>query len=202
MTHEGERVYDFPLHSVTLTLEGEIDVSRGKILVHPDNLPMEDRNFEAMLVWMDEEPMDANKSFFIKQTTNLSRTHIDTIKYKVDVNTMEHLSLENGKLTRETLPMQLNQIARVVFTTAKELFFDPYKQNKATGSFILIDPITNNTSAVGMIIDRVESKDMHQGEELPVLDLVKLGIAPEHYEAIEKAVKELERQGLGVKVVK
>ena len=172
------------------------------MLVHPDNLPMEDRNFEAMLVWMDEEPMDANKSFFIKQTTNLSRTHIDTIKYKVDVNTMEHLSLENGKLTRETLPMQLNQIARVVFTTAKELFFDPYKQNKATGSFILIDPITNNTSAVGMIIDRVESKDMHQGEELPVLDLVKLGIAPEHYEAIEKAVKELERQGLGVKVVK
>ena len=194
--------YAFPPQSVTLTLEDEIDVSRGEMLVHPDNLPMEDRNFEAMLVWMDEEPMDANKSFFIKQTTNLSRTHIDTIKYKVDVNTMEHLSLENGKLTRETLPMQLNQIARVVFTTAKELFFDPYKQNKATGSFILIDPITNNTSAVGMIIDRVESKDMHQGEELPVLDLVKLGITPEHYEAIEKAVKELERQGLGVKVVK
>ena len=191
-----------PSRPSRLTLEDEIDVSRGEMLVHPDNLPMEDRNFEAMLVWMDEEPMDANKSFFIKQTTNLSRTHIDTIKYKVDVNTMEHLSLENGKLTRESLPMQLNQIARVVFTTAKELFFDPYKQNKATGSFILIDPITNNTSAVGMIIDRVESKDMHQGEELPVLDLVKLGIAPEHYEAIEKAVKELERQGLGVKVVK
>ena len=183
-----------------VTYDGELDYAFPP--VHPDNLPMEDRNFEAMLVWMDEEPMDANKSFFIKQTTNLSRTHIDTIKYKVDVNTMEHLSLENGKLTRETLPMQLNQIARVVFTTAKELFFDPYKQNKATGSFILIDPITNNTSAVGMIIDRVESKDMHQGEELPVLDLVKLGIAPEHYEAIEKAVKELERQGLGVKVVK
>ena len=202
MTYDGELDYAFPPQPVTLTLEDEIDVSRGEMLVHPDNLPMEDRNFESMLVWMDEEPMDANKSFFIKQTTNLSRTHIDTIKYKVDVNTMEHLSLENGKLTRETLPMQLNQIARVVFTTAKELFFDPYKQNKATGSFILIDPITNNTSAVGMIIDRVESKDMHQGEELPVLDLVKLGITPEHYEAIEKAVKELERQGLGVKVVK
>ena len=170
VTYDGELDYAFPPQSVTLTLEDEIDVSRGEMLVHPDNL--------------------------------LSRTHIDTIKYKVDVNTMEHLSLENGKLTRETLPMQLNQIARVVFTTAKELFFDPYKQNKATGSFILIDPITNNTSAVGMIIDRVESKDMHQGEELPVLDLVKLGIAPEHYEAIEKAVKELERQGLGVKVVK
>ena len=202
VTYDGELDYAFPPQSVTLTLEDEIDVSRGEMLVHPDNLPMEDRNFEAMLVWMDEEPMDANKSFFIKQTTNLSRAHIDTIKYKVDVNTMEHLSLENGKLTRDTLPMQLNQIARVVFTTAKELFFDPYQKNKATGAFILIDPITNNTSAVGMIIDRVESKDMHRGDELPVLDLVKLGIAPEHYEAIEKAVKELERQGLGVKVVK
>ena len=202
VTYDGELDYAFPPQSVTLTLEDEIDVSRGEMLVHPDNLPMEDRNFEAMLVWMDEEPMDANKSFFIKQTTNLSRAHIDTIKYKVDINTMEHLSLENGKLTRDTLPMQLNQIARVVFTTAKELFFDPYQKNKATGAFILIDPITNNTSAVGMIIDRVESKDMYRGDELPVLDLVKLGIAPEHYEAIEKAVKELERQGLGVKVVK
>ena len=103
--------------------------------------------------------MDVNKSFFIKQTTNLSRTRIDNIRYKVDVNTMEKLSLENGRLTKETLPMQLNQIARVVLTTAKELFFDPYQANKATGSFILIDPITNNTSAVGMIIDRVERND-------------------------------------------
>ena len=127
---------------------------------------------------------------------------IDNIKYKVDVNTMEKLSLDNGWLTKETLPMQLNQIARVVLTTAKELFFDPYQTNKATGSFILIDPITNNTSAVGMIIDRVEDKDMHVSEELPVLDLPKLGIAPEHYEAVEKAVKELERQGVAVIIKK
>lgn len=122
VTYDGELDYAFPPQSVTLTLEDEIDVSRGEMLVHPDNQPIVDRNFEAMLVWMDEEPMDVNKSFFIKQTTNLSRTHIDSIKYKVDVNTMEHLSLENGKLTKETLPMQLNQIARVVLTTAKELF--------------------------------------------------------------------------------
>jgi len=154
------------------------------------------------MVWMDEEPMDTNKSFFIKQTTNLSRAHITDIKYKVDVNTMEHLSIDNGKLTRETLPMQLNQIARVVMTTAKELFFDPYTRNKSCGSFILIDPITNNTSAVGMIIDRVEDKDMHLAEDLPVLDLPRLGIASEHYEAIEKAVAELNRQGIAVKVQK
>ena len=201
VTYDGELDYAFPPQSVTLTLEDEIDVSRGEMLVHPDNLPIVDRNFEAMMVWMDEEPMDVNKSFFIKQTTNTSRTHIDSIKYKVDVNTMEHLSLENGKLTKETVPLQLNQIARVVLTTAKELFFDPYQKNKATGSFILIDPISNNTSAVGMIIDRVEDKDMHLSDALPVLDLPKLGIAPEHYEAIRKAVKDLERQGLEVKVI-
>lgn len=76
-----------------------------------------------MLVWMDEEPMDLNKSFFIKQTTNLSRSRISNIKYKVDVNTMDQLSVDNGRLTPDDLPMQLNQIARVVLTTAKELFF-------------------------------------------------------------------------------
>ena len=152
VTYDGELDYAFPPQSVTLTLEDEIDVSRGEMLVHPDNLPIVDRNFEAM--------------------------------------------------TKETLPLQLNQIACVVLTTAKELFFDPYKKNKSCGSFILIDPITNNTSAVGMIIDRVEMKDMSNTDDIPVLDLSKLGIAPEHYEAVEKAVKELERQGFAVKIIK
>lgn len=202
VTYDGELDYAFPPQCVTLTLEDEIDVSRGEMLVHPDNLPLVGRNFEAMLVWMDEERMDTDKSFFLKQTTNTSRCRVDSIKYKVDVNTMEQLSLENERLTADTLPMELNQIARVVLTTSKELFFDPYVKNKATGSFILIDPITNNTSAVGMIIDRVEDKDMHTTEELPVLDLTRLGIGPEHDEAIARAVKELERQGIGIKVVR
>ena len=193
VTYDGELDYAFPPQSVTLTLEDEIDVSRGEMLVHTDNLPIVDRNFEAMLVWMDEEPMDVNKSFFIKQTTNMSRTRIDSIKYKVDVNTMAHSAVPF---------LSLNEIARVVLTTAKELFFDPYQKNKSCGSFILIDPITNNTSAVGMIIDRVEVKDMNTTDDIPVLDLPKLGIAPEHYESIEKAVKELERQGIAVKIIK
>ena len=202
VTYDGELDYAFPPQSVTLTLEDEIDVSRGEMLVHPDNLPVVGRNFEAMLVWMDEEAMDANKSFFIKQTTNLSRTHIDSIKYKVDVNTMEHLSLDNGKLTKETLPLQLNQIARVVLTTAKELFFDAYQKNKATGSFILIDPISNNTSAVGMILGPVDDKDMYIESDIPVLNLCELNISSEHYDAVEKVVKELRRQGLEIKIVK
>ncbi|MFV0587430.1 sulfate adenylyltransferase subunit CysN [Bacteroides reticulotermitis] len=202
VTYDGELEYAFPPQCVTLTLEDEIDVSRGEMLVHPENLPCVDRNFEAMMVWMDEESMDINKSFFIKHTTNLSRTRIDSIKYKVDVNTMEHLSLENEMLTPETLPLQLNQIACVVLTTAKELFFDSYQKNKACGAFILIDPVTNNTSAVGMIIDRVEAKDVNHVADIPVLDLRRMDIAPEHHEAVEKAIRELERQGIAVKLIK
>ena len=200
VTYDGELDYAFPPMSVTLTLEDEIDVSRGEMLVHPDNMPLIGRNFEAMLVWMDEEKMDMEKSFFLKQTTNTSRTRIDSIKYKVDINTMEHLSVENGRLSKEDVPMQLNQIAHVVLTSSKELFFDPYTKNKATGAFILIDPITNNTSAVGMIINQVADKDMHNQMELPVLNLPKLGIAPEHYDAIKRAVKELERQGIAIEL--
>ena len=202
VTYDGELEYAFPPQAVTLTLEDEIDVSRGEMLVHADNMPVIDRNFEAMLVWMDEEVMDLDKSFFIKHTTNTGRTRIDSIKYKVDVNTMEHLSVENGKLKKEDLPLQLNQIARVTFTTAKPLFFDSYQKNKACGSFILIDPITNNTSAVGMIVDRVEAKDMLNAMEVPTLNLTDLGIGEEYYEAVEKVVKELDRQGITVKIEK
>ncbi len=199
VTYEGELEYAFPPQCVTLTLEDEIDISRGEMLVHPDNRPMADRNFETMLVWMDEEPMDMNKSFYIKHTTHTTRARIDSIRYKVNVNTMEELSVDNGRLAAESLPMQLNEIGRVVFTTGKELFFDAYRKNKQTGAFILIDPITNNTSAVGMIIDRVDARDMLAADVLAVLDLPALGIAPEHYEAVRTVCRELERQGVPVK---
>lgn len=105
-------------------------------------------------------------------------------------------------MTKETLPLELNQIAHVVFTSSKELFFDPYACNKATGAFILIDPITNNTSAAGMIIGKVDDKDMHTTMEIPVLDLPKLGIAPEHYDAIETIAKELKRRGYAIEIKK
>lgn len=202
VTYDGEIEQAFPPMSVTLTLEDEIDVSRGEMLVHPGNLPMTGRHFEAMLVWMDEEAMDMEKSFFLKQTTNTSRTRIDSIRYKVDINTLEHLSIENGRLDAKSLPFTLNQIGRVVLTSSKELFFDPYRTNKSTGSFILIDPITNNTCAVGMVLNQVSDKEVHTDASLPVLDLPRLGIGPEHYEAIGRAVKELSRQGIAIELRK
>lgn len=194
VTYEGEIEEAFPPLSVTLTLEDEIDISRGEMLVHPDDLPIEGRCFEAMLVWMDEEAMDRDKHFYLKQTTNTTRAHIDGIRYKVNVNTMEQSPAER---------LELNEIGKVVISTNKELFFDPYVANKQTGAFILIDPITNNTSAVGMILNPVDDNQAaSEFEHVITLNLPELGIAPEHYEAVEKVCKEIERHGVELRIIK
>ena len=192
VTYEGELEYAFCPQCVTITLEDEIDISRGEMLVKPDNLPFIGRHLQTKLVWMDEELMDRSKQFFLKANTNTTRATISAIDYRIDVNTMEKLEGKDFKL---------NEIGQVQITTAKTLFFDAYKQNRATGAFILIDPITNNTCAVGMIEKQLDEADLLQ-EDLPTLDLPKLGIAPEHYEAIEKAVKELSKQGLEIVIKK
>ena len=192
VTYEGELDKAYCPQCVTLTLEDEIDISRGEMIVRPDNLPHVGRRFETMLVWMDEEPLDMGKQFFLKHNTNTTRATLDAIDYQVDVNTLEK---------RESDGFKLNEIGRVQITTAKTLFFDSYQKNRATGAFILIDPITNNTSAVGMIIRPLEENDINQ-MQLPTLNLPKLGIDPVHYDAIEKAVKELSRQGIEVEVIK
>ena len=191
-TYEGELDEAFCPQSVTITLEDEIDISRGEMIVRPDNLPHIGRSFETMLVWMDEEPMNRGKQFFLKHNTSTTRATLDSIEYRVDVNTMEKLPGAD---------FRLNEIGAVRITTAKTLFFDPYKDNRATGAFILIDPITNNTSAVGMVVRPLEENETNVAE-LPTLDLRALGIAPEHYDAIDRAAAELSRQGIEVKVIK
>lgn len=150
-TYEGEIDYAFPPQSVTITLEDEIDLSRGEMLVHTNNLPTVSRNFEAMLVWMDEKGMNPDQQYFIKQTTHTTRVRIDQIRYKVDVNTMEKSECD---------ALSLNEIGKCVFVTNEPIFFDPYTKNKNCGSFIIIDPITNNTSAVGMIIGEIDEKEL------------------------------------------
>lgn len=192
VTYEGELDYAFCPQCVTITLEDEIDISRGEMLVKPDNLPFIGRNIQTKLVWMDEEPMNRNKQFFLKIGTNTTRATINTVDYRIDINTMEQLE---GK------DFCLNEIGQVQITTAKTLFFDDYKQNRATGAFILIDPITNNTCAVGMIEKPINEEEL-LSEDLPTLDLKKLGIEPEHYEAIELAAKELSRQGIEIIIKK
>jgi bifunctional enzyme CysN/CysC len=147
----GELDEAFPPQAITITLEDEIDVSRGEMLVHKDNMPRVERHFEAMIVWMDENPMTSTTQYYIKHAYNTTKARFDKIQYKVDVNTHERM---------EGTAFQLNEIGRVVLTTVKPLLFDPYKRNKETGSFVLIDPVTHNTSAVGMIIDKLSNKDI------------------------------------------
>ncbi|MEE4260071.1 MAG: sulfate adenylyltransferase subunit CysN [Bacteroidales bacterium] len=173
ITYDGEPDFAFPPQSVTITLEDEIDVSRGDMLVHPHNLPKIERRFEAMLVWMDEQPMDRNVQFFIKHNTSTSKARIDAIRYKVDVNTLEKSEVPN---------LTLNEIGRVLITSNKPLFFDPYDKNRSTGSFILIDPMTHNTCAVGMILDKVSS------------DALPLRITDIDKELIVKGVGLIEKQ--------
>ena len=151
ITYDGNLDEAFPPQSVTITLEDEIDISRGDMIVYPDNLPRIERHFEAMVVWMDEKPMDPNAQLFLKHANNTTRVKFDKIQYKIDVNSLQKSAIDH---------FELNEIGRVILTTNKAIFFDPYKKNRSTGSFILIDPITHNTVAVGMIIDKLNAEDL------------------------------------------
>jgi bifunctional enzyme CysN/CysC len=143
--------YAFPPQSIMLTLEDEIDVSRGDMLVRKNNQPHVGRHFEAMMVWMDENVLDKSKQFILKQTNQKVKARIDDIRYKVDVNTLQRA---------DSSYLELNQIGRCVITVSRLLLFDSYRKNRQTGSFILVDPLTHNTSAVGMIIDRVGTENL------------------------------------------
>jgi bifunctional enzyme CysN/CysC len=154
ISYDGNLGEAFTPQGVTLTLEDEIDISRGEMIVHPDNLPRIERHFESMLVWMNEEPLDLATHFYIKHTTLTTRARIDRIRYRVDVNTLEKSEVDK---------LLLNEIGRVIITTTKPLFFDPYEKNRQTGSFILVDPVTNNTVGVGMIIDKLDRKELDSG---------------------------------------
>lgn len=148
LTSEGDVDFAFPPQSASFTLEDEIDISRGEMVVYPQNRPKIDRHFETMLVWMDEKPMDPFTQFYIKHNAHSTKARIDAIRYKVDVNTLEESEIDH---------FELNEIGRVVMTTTKPLLFDPYKKNRQTGAFILIDPVSHNTVAVGMILDKLSS---------------------------------------------
>jgi len=151
VTYDGDLDYAFPPQSVNITLEDEIDISRGEMIVHPNNLPRIEKRFEAMLVWMDEDKMDLYNQYYIKHNTNSTKAKIEKIQHKINVNTLEKEDCQF---------MELNEIARVVISTTKPLFFDPYKVNRQTGAFVLIDSVNHNTAAVGMIIDKLDSKEL------------------------------------------
>src|SRR6266478_679233 len=138
--------YAFSPMSVTVTLENEVDISRGDMLVHPKNLPRIQSTFEAMVVWMAHEPMRPERSYLVKHTTRTTKASIVKIEYRIDVNTLSRIP---------PAALGLNEIGRVVFQATRNLFLDSYLHNRLTGSFIVIDPDSNNTLGAGMVIDRI-----------------------------------------------
>ncbi len=150
VTFDGELKEAFAPQAVTLTLADEIDVSRGDMLVRPGNVPKLESRFDAMVVWMAEEPMVIGKTYIIKQTTNMVTGAISALRYRVDVNTLHRLEADT---------LQLNEIGRCAFTLSQPIAYDSYRRNRATGALIVIDRITNATVAAGMIMDRTRDAD-------------------------------------------
>ncbi len=130
--------------AITLTLEDEIDISRGDMIVHKNETILSSNAIEAMIVWMDEKSMELGREYEVKRATTTLDATIDEIIYKKDVNNWQKQSAE--KLT-------LNEIARCRLTLTRQIACDPYNKIKGTGSFIVIDKMTNSTIAAGMIID-------------------------------------------------
>ena len=142
VTYDGELETAVAGQAVTLTLEDEIDISRGDMIVRSHNLPQVNNEFDATICWMDEVPMDRRGHYLLKHTTQKVKAFISGINYKIDVNTLHRQEAES---------LGLNEIGRLSIRTSQPLFFDNYKTNHGTGSFILIDPLTNRTVAAGMI---------------------------------------------------
>ncbi|MEM8736257.1 MAG: sulfate adenylyltransferase subunit CysN, partial [Planctomycetota bacterium] len=145
VTYDGDVDEAFTPQSVTLTLEDEIDCSRGDMIVRPGNVPKQSNSFDAMLVWMSPEAMVPGKNYLFKQTTQTAPGQIESLRYRVDVNTLH----------RSPAPdLQLNEIGRCTITTSQPFYFDAYRRNRATGAFIVVDRISNVTVAAGMLSAR------------------------------------------------
>jgi len=143
-TYDGELPEAFASQSVVLTIDDEIDVSRGDMIVRKKNLPQISSSLEAIICWMDEKPLDMTAPYILKHTTKYVKAYISKIIYKINVDTLHRQPADT---------FSLNDIGRVEINTSSPIFFDPYKMNHATGNFIIIDPLTNNTVAGGMIRD-------------------------------------------------
>ncbi|OHE89610.1 MAG: hypothetical protein A3G75_00055 [Verrucomicrobia bacterium RIFCSPLOWO2_12_FULL_64_8] len=131
--------------SAVMTLEHEIDVSRGDMLVKPNNVPHTGRDLEAMICWFSATKLQPGGRYVVRHTTREAKCVLKEVRYRVDINTLHRVVGD-----RE---IGMNDIGRVHLRTAASLFYDAYKRNRNTGSFILIDELTNNTVAAGMILE-------------------------------------------------
>lgn len=142
----GDQAVDeaFAPMSVAITLDDEIDISRGDIIAKPNNQPQVEQDIDLMLCWMNQRPVNLNSKFYVRHSTREVRGVLKDIQYKLDINTLTRID--------QVQQLQMNDIARVKIHTAQPLFFDSYRKNRITGSLILVDEGTNETVAAGMIV--------------------------------------------------
>jgi sulfate adenylyltransferase subunit 1 len=130
--------------SVAMTLTDEIDISRGGMVVKPNNQPQISQDVEAMLCWFSPDKLNPGAKYILRHTTREVKCAIKAVRYKTDINTLHKVEGD--------AEIGMNDIGRVLIRTASPLFFDPYKRNRNTGSLILVDEQTNATVAAGMIL--------------------------------------------------
>lgn len=134
----------FAPQSVSITLKDDIDISRGNMLVKSDNVPLQSQDITAMMCWFNPRALIHGGKYLLKHNTNEVKCVVKDVPYKMDINSLE----EN----REDTQVKMNDIAKIVVRTAQPLFFDSYERNRRTGSFILVDEVTNETMGAGMIV--------------------------------------------------
>ena len=144
-TFEGEVDEAFAPMSVSMTLEDEIDISRGMMIAKPNNKPKSEQDIEAMVCWFSEsQTLQLRKKYTLLHTTNEVKCMVQEVRYKMDINTLH--KIEDDK------ELRLNDIGRIKIRASSPVLYDSYRKNRLTGSFVLIDDMTHNTVAAGMII--------------------------------------------------
>jgi sulfate adenylyltransferase subunit 1 len=141
---KGDVTRAFPPKSVALTLEDDIDISRGDMIVSTDNQPHVSQDITMMFCWLNEKPLILNGKYTIRHTTNEARCVIKAVDYKVNINTLEKDDTNKN--------VNLNEIGQMTIRTTKPIIYDSYKINRVTGSVILVDEATNETVCAGMIL--------------------------------------------------
>jgi sulfate adenylyltransferase subunit 1 len=130
--------------SVTMTIEDDIDISRGDMIVRSNNMPTVSQDIDIMVCWLNDKKLQLNGKYTVKHTTREARCIVKEIKYKVDINTLHRITND--------LYIGMNDIGRISLRTTIPLLYDSYRRNRITGSLILIDEATNETVGAGMIV--------------------------------------------------
>jgi len=172
VTFEGDQERAYVPQAVTLTLEDEIDISRGDMIVKSDNLPLLSTQFKTHLVWMSEEPLMPNKQYLFKFATKSTTGVVAHIDNQIDVNTLDE---------KDAMHLNLNEIGVVDVKFTQPIACDPYKRNRPTGSFIVIDRLTNGTVGAGMVIDAIAADAQHESPNFSEFELEFNALVRKHF---------------------